>query len=72
MATVRGDLPTAPGVGIDRVSLECHNSHVPIELIGLLEGKDVLVGAIGGATNRIEPPEEVVATISKRAQSGGE
>ena len=29
---------------IDQVSLECANSHVPIELIGLLEGKDVLVG----------------------------
>ena len=29
---------------IRQVSLECANSHVPIELIGLLEGKDVLVG----------------------------
>ena len=29
---------------IDQVSLECANSHVPIELIALLEGKDVLVG----------------------------
>ncbi len=29
---------------IDQVSLECANSHVPIDLIGLLEGKDVLVG----------------------------
>ncbi|MCL4763845.1 MAG: methionine synthase, partial [Burkholderiales bacterium] len=48
---------------IDQVSLECHNSHVPIELIGLLEGKDVLVGAIDVATDRIETPEEVAATI---------
>ena len=48
---------------IRQVSLECANSHVPIELIGLLEGKDVLVGAIDVATERIETPEEVAATI---------
>jgi len=48
---------------IDQVSLECHNSKVPIELIGLLQGKDVLVGAIDVATEQIESPEEVAATI---------
>ncbi|MCB0210452.1 MAG: methionine synthase [Anaerolineae bacterium] len=48
---------------IDQVSLECHNSHVPIELIGLLQGKDVLAGAIDVATDQIETPEEVAATI---------
>ena len=48
---------------IDQVSLECHNSKVPIELIGLLKGKDVLAGAIDVATDRIETPEEVAATI---------
>jgi len=48
---------------IGQVSLECANSHVPIELIGLLEGKDVLVGAIDVATDRVETPEEVAATI---------
>ncbi len=48
---------------IRQVSLECANSHVPIELIGLLKGKDVLVGAIDVATDRIETPEEVAATI---------
>ena len=36
---------------------------MPIELIGLLEGKDVLVGAIDVATDRIETPEDVAATI---------
>lgn len=50
---------------IDQVSLECHNSRVPIELIGLLEGKDVLVGAIDVATDKIETPEEVAATLRK-------
>ena len=48
---------------IDQVSLECAHSHVPIELIGLLEGKDVLVGAIDVATDRIETPEEVAQVI---------
>ncbi|MFO1352661.1 MAG: methionine synthase [Gammaproteobacteria bacterium] len=50
---------------IDQISLECHNSKVPIELIGLLKGKDVLVGAIDVATARVETPEEVAATIRK-------
>jgi len=48
---------------IDQVSLECHNSKVPLELIGLLKGKDVMVGAIDVATERIETPEEVARTI---------
>ncbi|MBK9702568.1 MAG: methionine synthase [Betaproteobacteria bacterium] len=48
---------------IDQVSLECANSRVPIDLIGLLAGKDVLVGAIDVASERIETAEEVAATI---------
>ena len=48
---------------LDQVSLECANSHVPIELIALLEGKDVLVGAIDVSTARVESPDEVAATI---------
>jgi 5-methyltetrahydropteroyltriglutamate--homocysteine methyltransferase len=48
---------------IDQVSLECANSHVPLELIDLLEGKDVLVGAIDVASDRVETPEEVAATL---------
>jgi 5-methyltetrahydropteroyltriglutamate--homocysteine methyltransferase len=48
---------------ISAVSLECANSHVPLELIGLLRGKDVLVGAIDVATDRVENAEDVAATI---------
>ncbi|MEO8136888.1 MAG: methionine synthase [Betaproteobacteria bacterium] len=48
---------------IDQVSLECANSHVPMEMIGLLRGKDVLVGAIDVANEAIETPEQVAATI---------
>lgn len=48
---------------IDIISLECQNSHVPIELLELIRGKKVMVGAIDVATDRIETPEEVAATI---------
>jgi len=48
---------------INQVSLECHNSKVPIELIGLLQGKDVMAGAIDVASEQVETPEEVARTI---------
>ena len=53
---------------IDQVSLECANSHVPIDLIGLLAGKDVLVGAIDVASDRVETPEDVAATMRRALQ----
>src|SRR5438477_938277 len=46
-----------------QVSWECANSHVPIELIGLLEGKDVLVGAIDVANEKVETGEDVARVI---------
>ena len=48
---------------IGGVSLECAGSRVPISLIGLLGDKDVLVGAVDVATDRVETPEEVAAVI---------
>ena len=53
---------------IDIISLECHNSHVPIDLLELIRGKKVMVGAIDVATNTIETPEEVAATLRKALQ----
>jgi 5-methyltetrahydropteroyltriglutamate--homocysteine methyltransferase len=50
---------------LDQVSLECANSKVPIELLGLLRGKDVLVGAVDVATNAIETPEQVADVIRR-------
>jgi len=50
---------------IDIVSLECHNSNVPFNLIELLRGKKVMVGAIDVSTNKIETPEEVATTLRK-------
>ena len=48
---------------IDQISLECANSHVPLELIALLEGKDIMVGAIDVATEQVETPEQVAAVL---------
>ncbi|MCF2846329.1 methionine synthase [Pseudoalteromonas sp. ACER1] len=48
---------------IDIISLECHNSRVPIELLALIRGKKVMVGAIDVASNEIETPEEVAHTL---------
>lgn len=48
---------------IDQVSLECANSRVPLELLALLQGKDLLVGAIDVANDAVEKPAEVAATI---------
>ncbi|MEN0036763.1 MAG: methionine synthase [Cellvibrio sp.] len=53
---------------IDIISLECHNSHVPMELLELIRGKKVMVGAIDVASNTIETPEEVANTLRKALQ----
>jgi 5-methyltetrahydropteroyltriglutamate--homocysteine methyltransferase len=53
---------------IDQVSLECINSHVPMSVLKLLNGKDVLIGVIDVATDKIETPEEVAAVIAKAAE----
>jgi len=53
---------------IDIISLECHHSHVPMDLIELIRGKKVMVGAIDVASNSIETPEEVADTLRKALQ----
>jgi 5-methyltetrahydropteroyltriglutamate--homocysteine methyltransferase len=50
---------------LDQVSLECIHSRVPAELMKLLKGKDVLVGVIDVASDRIETPQEVFQTIKE-------
>jgi 5-methyltetrahydropteroyltriglutamate--homocysteine methyltransferase len=49
---------------IKQVSVECRNSKVPMRLLGLLEGKDILVGAIDVASDVVETPEEVAAVAA--------
>ncbi|KAB1642591.1 methionine synthase [Gulosibacter chungangensis] len=53
---------------IDIVSLESHNSNVPVDLIELLRGKKVMLGAIDVATDEIETPEAVAGTLRKALQ----
>jgi len=50
---------------IGQVSLECRNSKVPMSLLKLLDGKDVLIGAIDVASDQVETPEEVAAVIAE-------
>jgi hypothetical protein len=50
--------------GVARV----HHSHVPMDLIRLLEGKDVLVGVIDVASDVVETPGEVADTIGRALQ----
>jgi 5-methyltetrahydropteroyltriglutamate--homocysteine methyltransferase len=56
--------PALAASRIDQVSVECRNSKVPIELLSLLAGKDVLVGVIDVATDAVEMPQEVADTIA--------
>ena len=53
---------------IDQVSLECIHSHVPMRVLKLLDGKDVLIGVIDVATETIETPEEIAAVIAAAAE----
>ena len=48
---------------IGQVSVEVIHSHVPMKLLALLEGKDVLAGVIDVATDKIETPEEIAGVI---------
>ena len=57
--------PVLAASRIDQVSLECRNARVPMRLMQLLAGKDVLVGVIDVATDRVEAPEEVADTIEE-------
>jgi len=55
--------PAIQKSSIDIVSLECHNGRVPMEVLTLLKGKKIMVGAIDVASDTIETPEEVAATL---------
>ncbi len=50
---------------IGQVSIECIHSHVPLQLLSLLEGKDVLAGVIDVATDTVETPEEIAGVIGE-------
>jgi 5-methyltetrahydropteroyltriglutamate--homocysteine methyltransferase len=55
--------PTLAESDIDAVSLELAHSNVPMDVIDLLGNKDILAGVIDVATEQVETPEQVAATI---------
>jgi 5-methyltetrahydropteroyltriglutamate--homocysteine methyltransferase len=60
--------PALAASRIDAVSLECMHARVPMDLMRLLAGKDVLVGVIDVASDTVETPEEIADTIGKALQ----
>jgi len=48
---------------LGQVSLECRNSKVPMELLRLLDGKDVQVGVIDVASDQVETANDVADVI---------
>ena len=60
--------PALAASRIDQISLEAMHSRVPLELLRLLKGKDVLLGAIDVASDRIETPEEIAGLIRRAAE----
>jgi 5-methyltetrahydropteroyltriglutamate--homocysteine methyltransferase len=55
--------PALAASRIGQVSVECRGSKVPLGLLSLLQGKDIQVGVIDVASDTIETPEDVAATI---------
>ncbi|MET0590987.1 MAG: methionine synthase [Naasia sp.] len=60
--------PLLQGSRIDTVSLESQGSRVPLELVELIRGKRVMLGAIDVASERIETPDEVADTLRRALQ----
>jgi 5-methyltetrahydropteroyltriglutamate--homocysteine methyltransferase len=59
--------PALAASRLDRVSVECRNSRVPLSLLKLLKGKAVEIGVIDVASDEIETPEQVAAVIAAAA-----
>jgi 5-methyltetrahydropteroyltriglutamate--homocysteine methyltransferase len=57
--------PALANSRIGQISVECINSRVPLRLLSLLDGKDVLVGVIDVANDAIETPEQVAGVIGE-------
>jgi 5-methyltetrahydropteroyltriglutamate--homocysteine methyltransferase len=57
--------PALAASSIDQVSFERYHSHVPVEIISLLPGKDLMVGVIDVASDVVETPEQIADTIDE-------
>jgi 5-methyltetrahydropteroyltriglutamate--homocysteine methyltransferase len=60
--------PALAASRIDQVSVEARNSRVPLQLLSLLAGKDVLLGCIDVASDNIETPEDVCEVIKRATE----
>jgi 5-methyltetrahydropteroyltriglutamate--homocysteine methyltransferase len=58
-------LPALAKSRLDQVSVECIHSRVPMHLLKLLEGKEVMIGVIDVASDKVETPEEIASVISE-------
>ncbi|MSP95374.1 MAG: methionine synthase [Alphaproteobacteria bacterium] len=56
---------------VNQVSLECAGSKVPMSLIALLKDKEIMVGAIDVATNKVETPQEVASVLRSAMKYAG-
>jgi 5-methyltetrahydropteroyltriglutamate--homocysteine methyltransferase len=56
-------LPALANSRIGQVSVECRNARVPMNLLRLLDGKDVQVGVIDVSSDDVETPDQVAAVI---------
>ncbi|TAK49366.1 MAG: methionine synthase [Xanthobacteraceae bacterium] len=57
--------PALAASRIDQVAIECRNSRVPLELLGLLKGKEVQAGVIDVASETVETAEDVANLIGE-------
>jgi 5-methyltetrahydropteroyltriglutamate--homocysteine methyltransferase len=57
--------PALAASRIDQISLECANAKVPMDLMALLAGKEIMVGVIDVASDKVETAEEVADTIGR-------
>lgn len=55
--------PLLQASSIDAVSLESHRSNVPLEVVEMVRGKRVMLGAIDVANDAVETAEEVAQTL---------
>jgi 5-methyltetrahydropteroyltriglutamate--homocysteine methyltransferase len=55
--------PAIAASPIQQVAIECRNSKVPLELLGLLKGKIVQAGVIDVASDTVETAEDVARVI---------
>src|SRR6266567_1191938 len=56
--------PAIDNSSIQQVAIECRNSHVPLDLLGLLKNKVVQAGVIDVASDTIETADDVVKVIA--------